>query len=90
MPKHVSPIAIDLISKLLNKIPRKRIGVSNFNEIKEHKFFKNIDWDKLIKKSDPDIPTPFSEFIRVKQAELKDIENSEDLLTALTPEIEIL
>ena len=83
VPKHVSPVAIDLISKLLNKIPKKRIGVNNFNEIKEHKFFKNIDWDNLLKKSEPYTTTIFSEFIWMKEAEHKDTENSEDILNSV-------
>ena len=39
----------NLLWKLLCKEPKKRIGVNDMNEIKKHKFFKGIDWNKLIK-----------------------------------------
>ena len=40
----------DLLSQLLCRDPNKRIGVSNKNELKNHEWFKDIDWDKLAKK----------------------------------------
>ena len=39
----------NLLWKLLCKEPKKRIGVNDMNEIKKHKFFKGVDWNKLIK-----------------------------------------
>ena len=42
VPPHVSTTAISLIGKMLNKIPDKRIGFSDFSEIKNHKFFKGM------------------------------------------------
>ena len=40
----------DLMKKLLEKDPDKRFGVFDKNEIKQHPFFKGIDWEKLEKK----------------------------------------
>ena len=40
----------DLLSQLLCKDPNKRIGVNNKNELKNHEWFKDIDWNKLSKK----------------------------------------
>ena len=40
----------DLLSKLLNKDPNKRIGLSSKVELKNHPWFKDIDWDKLSRK----------------------------------------
>ena len=40
----------DLLSQLLCRDPNKRIGVSDKNELKNHEWFKDIDWDKLAKK----------------------------------------
>lgn len=54
VPEHVSSIAIDLLGKLLNKIPAKRLGVQNFNDIKEHKFFSDIDWEQILSKKYPE------------------------------------
>ena len=47
VPPHVSIEAIDLLGRLLNKLPHKRIGVKNFDDLKNHKFFKDIDWDDI-------------------------------------------
>ena len=33
---------------LLEKDPEKRIGVKNKNEIKNHIFFKDLDWEKVL------------------------------------------
>ena len=40
----------DLLSQLLCRDPNKRIGVMDKNELKNHEWFKDIDWDKLAKK----------------------------------------
>ena len=40
----------DLLSQLLCRDPYKRIGVYDKNELKNHEWFKDIDWDKLAKK----------------------------------------
>ena len=40
----------DLLSQLLCRDPNKRIGVVDKNELKNHEWFKDIDWDKLAKK----------------------------------------
>ena len=38
--------SVDLISRLLNKDPSKRIQCK---DVKNHIFYNNIDWDKLYK-----------------------------------------
>lgn len=36
----------DLLLKLLEKDPTKRIGYRNgFSELKSHKYFEDVDWD---------------------------------------------
>ena len=52
----------DLLKKLLDKDPDKRFGVNDKEEIKEHPFFKGIDWEKLEKKE----ITPPINFIKQK------------------------
>ena len=44
---------IDLILKLLVLDPKKRLGHKSINEIKEHKWFNDIDWEHL-----QDMPAP--------------------------------
>jgi serum/glucocorticoid-regulated kinase 2 len=46
----------DIISKLLEKDPTKRLGSNGYKEIMNHKWFKDIDFDALMKK---EIDAPF-------------------------------
>ena len=39
--------AVDLIKKFLKEDPKERWGDKNLNEIKNHKFFENFDWDNV-------------------------------------------
>jgi serine/threonine protein kinase len=49
LPYFLSPDAKDLLSRLLRKEPKKRLGVgpNDINIIKKHRFFRKIDWKKL-------------------------------------------
>ena len=41
----------DLIRLLLEKDPRKRLGIKNgIEDIKKHAFFKGIDWNRILAK----------------------------------------
>jgi hypothetical protein len=40
-----------LLKRMMEVDPEKRVGYNNFNEIKMHEFFKDIDWkDVYLKK----------------------------------------
>ena len=62
----------DLLGQLLCRDPNKRIGVSDKNELKNHEWFKDIDWDKLAKKQ---IEPPLN-LVEMKKR-LEDKENSD-------------
>ena len=47
---------IDLILKLLVLDPKKRLGENSIDEIKNHPWFKDINWDKLDQMPAPYIP----------------------------------
>jgi serine/threonine-protein kinase Psk1 len=49
LPYFLSPDAKDLLTRLLRKEPRKRLGVQkgDINVLKKHRFFRKIDWTKL-------------------------------------------
>jgi len=49
-PKILTPEAGDFIRKLLRKLAAKRLGTQGAWEVKEHGFFKGIDWDMVAKK----------------------------------------
>mmetsp|Transcript_20540 Transcript_20540/g.58677 ORF Transcript_20540/g.58677 Transcript_20540/m.58677 type:complete len:755 (+) Transcript_20540:83-2347(+) len=46
-PAHVSPDARDLISQLLDRDPQRRLGAMDTQEVRQHPFFADIDWEGL-------------------------------------------
>ena len=56
IPDFVSPPAADLLRKLLERDPSKRLGSTNdAQEIKDYPYFKDVDWKKVYNK---EIKTP--------------------------------
>lgn len=50
LPYFLGPDAKDLLTRLLRKDPRKRLGATmpkDLDTIKKHRFFKKIDWKRL-------------------------------------------
>ncbi|KAH9812180.1 Serine/threonine-protein kinase gad8 [Teratosphaeria destructans] len=47
-PEIVPPAARDLLIKLLDRDPTRRLGTNGASEIKAHPFFHSIDWRKLL------------------------------------------
>jgi len=43
-PKNITEVAKSLISGLLERDPKKRLGAKSINEIKQHPFFSSVDW----------------------------------------------
>ncbi|KAG8224373.1 hypothetical protein J437_LFUL005255 [Ladona fulva] len=80
IPEDISPEVADFIRRLLIKDPRKRLGggKGDAEELKQHPFFRGMDWEKLAKK---DIPAPFVPNIT---GEL-DVSNFSEEFTKMTP-----
>ena len=55
--KNYSYNCIDFLNKLIISDPQKRIGFKDINELKNHSWFKNYDWNKLEKKQ---LESPFN------------------------------
>ncbi|KAI9824077.1 MAG: hypothetical protein M1832_002145 [Thelocarpon impressellum] len=49
-PEIVPPSARDLLQKLLDRDPQRRLGNNGASEIKAHPFFHAIDWRKLLQR----------------------------------------
>ena len=50
-PEFFSDELKDLLRKMLNKNPKNRIGIENDkSDLKNHEFFRDINWDDLMKK----------------------------------------
>jgi serum/glucocorticoid-regulated kinase 2 len=43
--------AKDILSRLLDRMPDQRLGANGTAEIKDHPFFHNIDWHKLLQRN---------------------------------------
>ena len=52
-PEQMTPETRDIIEKFLERDPRKRLGFHGAAEIKEHPFFKEIDWKSLKSRKAP-------------------------------------
>ena len=52
IPDYISKEAAELLRRLLERDPNKRLGggIKDAQEIKEHPYFKDMDWDKIYKK----------------------------------------
>lgn len=46
---------------LLNKDPKERLGANGVEEIKNHKYFEDIDWEKLAKR---EVKPPYNPRLR--------------------------
>ena len=76
----MSEEAKDLITKLLTKDPKERIGTDGgMDEITSHDWFKDIDFDMLLKK---EIDSPFKPDL---STEVTDVSNFDDQFTDLDP-----
>ena len=52
IPKGWSKEGVDFINKLMQRKPEKRLGNTNgVKELKEHKWFKNFNWEALLNKT---------------------------------------
>lgn len=56
MDHYCPPEARDLITKLLVEDPDKRLGSELAEEIKQHPYFRNINWDTLFEEPGPFVP----------------------------------
>jgi serum/glucocorticoid-regulated kinase 2 len=70
----ISDVLKDLITKLLNKNYEERLGYQNgFEEIKQHEFFKDFNFDELLNKTiqAPYIPNIGDTFSKNKKIKMK-------------------
>ncbi|GLT74176.1 hypothetical protein SLA2020_459890 [Shorea laevis] len=57
VPEEMSPEAHDLIDRLLTEDPYQRLGARGASEVKQHVFFKDINWDTLERQKAAFVPT---------------------------------
>ncbi|KAF7728237.1 hypothetical protein EC973_006518 [Apophysomyces ossiformis] len=54
----ISPEARDFMERLMTLDPKKRLGYNGAEEVKNHPFFKDINWDTLLTESPAFVPQP--------------------------------
>ncbi|XWS50683.1 hypothetical protein CRYUN_Cryun12cG0107400 [Craigia yunnanensis] len=57
VPEEMSYEAYDLIDKLLTENPVQRLGATGAREVKQHSFFKDINWDTLARQKAMFVPS---------------------------------
>nr|DAD35746.1 TPA_asm: hypothetical protein HUJ06_006386 [Nelumbo nucifera] len=56
VPEEISHEAQDLIDRLLTEDPGQRLGAKGASEVKQHVFFKDINWDTLARQKAAFVP----------------------------------
>ncbi|KAM6134045.1 LOW QUALITY PROTEIN: ribosomal protein S6 kinase alpha-5 [Phoenicopterus ruber ruber] len=79
-PQEMSALSKDIIQRLLMKAPKKRLGCgpTDADEIKQHPFFQNMNWDDLAAKK---VSAPFKPVIRDEL----DVSNFAEEFTEMDP-----
>ncbi|KAD4584073.1 hypothetical protein E3N88_21674 [Mikania micrantha] len=57
VPEEMSPEAADLIDRLLTEDPNQRLGARGSTEVKQHPFFRDINWDTLARQKAAFVPS---------------------------------
>lgn len=84
----VSPLAVDLIAKLLHQTPKERLGHLGASQVKNHPYFSDIDWDTLLtekalfipKLADPTDTSYFGE-VQVKSLSIEELPDTTSQMT---------
>ncbi|KAJ5556138.1 Serine/threonine-protein kinase gad8 [Penicillium pulvis] len=75
----VPPAARDLLTRLLDRDPQRRLGASGAAEIKSHHFFANIDWRKLLQRK-------YEPSFRPNVSDARDTDNFDEEFTSEKPQ----
>lgn len=77
-PDDMSDPAISLLTGLLHRDPNQRLGNQGTDEIRNHEFFKSIDWNQLMRKQ---VQPPFKPSVQ----NVYDTTNFDDEFTSEQP-----
>lgn len=81
----LSPQAVDIVSRLLDRNPDRRLGARSVEDVKTHLFFEGVNWeDVFAKRVPPPFRPPLSEAASTENFESEFTE--EDAVNSLVPE----
>eukprot|EP00457_Paulinella_chromatophora_P002256 gb/GEZN01002260.1/.p1 GENE.gb/GEZN01002260.1/~~gb/GEZN01002260.1/.p1 ORF type:complete len:612 (+),score=103.17 gb/GEZN01002260.1/:329-2164(+) len=74
-PKYFSPEAKDLLSRIFVSDPKMRLGAGGYDELYQHPFFADIDWEKLRDKAvtPPFKPHEYSQWPSIAEVGTMDV-----------------
>ena len=77
LKKYLTPNAKDILQRLLNRNVKKRLGYGpkDAESVKNHRFFTGVDWEQVLKKSQP---PPFQPSLKSED----DVSNFDDEFTS--------
>jgi CheY-like chemotaxis protein len=79
----ISPEARDFMERLMDTNPSKRLGANGSEEVRQHPFFKDIDWNCLLTKSPAFKPNPVNledtEYFDARGATMHAMMDDEDI-----------
>ncbi|KAI7878553.1 hypothetical protein K492DRAFT_149339 [Lichtheimia hyalospora FSU 10163] len=82
----------DFIERLLSVDPEKRLGSNGAEEVKNHPFFKDIEWDTLLSQSPAFVPNPVNvedtDYFDARGAVMIDLGAREELTCAAKEQVE--
>eukprot|EP01125_Pyxidicula_operculata_P001189 TRINITY_DN1112_c1_g1_i1.p1 TRINITY_DN1112_c1_g1~~TRINITY_DN1112_c1_g1_i1.p1 ORF type:complete len:452 (-),score=128.34 TRINITY_DN1112_c1_g1_i1:385-1740(-) len=76
-PEPFSPVARDLIEKLLQHDPLQRLGAQSYEDLKNHPFFEGIDWKNLATATPPPVCGPDQKMVWQEDVEKEEQERLE-------------
>ncbi|KAM3141634.1 hypothetical protein pb186bvf_006239 [Paramecium bursaria] len=79
IPDNWSLESADFINRLLQRKPANRLGFSGSHELRQHSWFKNFPWNKLLNKElkSPYLPNQAEDNFDARQISIEDEENNE-------------
>ena len=60
LPKGYSLEAMDFVNRLIQRKPRYRLGLDGPQQVMEHVWFKDVDWEAL---KDKELESPFKPYV---------------------------
>jgi hypothetical protein len=96
LPKGWSPEAVNFVNRMLQRTPSKRLGFNGIDEVKEHAWFRDLNWGKLLRKEmeSPYTPIPIEHNYEDYKDQISEdslIENPEECALMLrNPEVQRL
>ena len=79
MPKDFSIDVADFINRLLEKKSNQRLGSRGIDEIKDHSWLEDIDWNGIELKNLDESQIPFIPFLKDEDKDIQDVNDNKKI-----------